>query len=57
MTASGTLDSWFGYGHTIREDIEFRSNSVGLDTGAYLHGRLSALAIEGGAQWFLEATC
>lgn len=45
------------HGHTISEDIEIRPNRVGLDTGAYLHGRLSALAIEGGAQWFLEATC
>lgn len=43
------------HGHTISEAVDIRSNRVGLDTGAYLHGRLSALAIEGNAQWFLEA--
>lgn len=43
------------HGHTISETIDIRSNRVGLDTGAYLHGRLSALAMEGSSQWFLEA--
>lgn len=43
------------HGHTISENVDIRSNRVGLDTGAYLHGRLSALAVEGSAQWFLEA--
>lgn len=34
------------HGHTIRDDVERRHNRIGLDTGAYLTGRLSALRIE-----------
>lgn len=35
------------HGHTIREDVERRHNRIGLDTGAYLTGRLTALRLEG----------
>jgi len=34
------------HGHTICEDVEVRHNRIGLDTGAYRTGLLSALAIE-----------
>jgi len=43
------------HGHTIREQIEERANRIGIDTGAYRHGVLSALALEGEARWFLQA--
>lgn len=42
------------HGHTICQDVELRSNRAGIDTGAYLHGKLSALALEGSSRWFLE---
>lgn len=35
------------HGHTITEDPEFRPNRIGIDTGAYDSGVLTALAIEG----------
>lgn len=44
------------HGHTISQDVELRSNRAGVDTGAYLHGKLSALALEGCSRWFLEVT-
>lgn len=43
------------HGHTIREKVEQRGNRIGIDTGAYRSGVLTALALEGTDQWFLEA--
>lgn len=34
------------HGHTISDDIEVKHNRIGLDTGAYKTGRLSAVCIE-----------
>lgn len=36
------------HGHTITGEPEFRPNRIGIDTGAYESGVLTALAIEGG---------
>jgi serine/threonine protein phosphatase 1 len=35
------------HGHTIRPEIEERSNRIGIDTGAYATGVLTALVIDG----------
>lgn len=42
------------HGHTICEDIDERPNRIGIDTGAYRSGRLSAIGIEGTDRWFLQ---
>ena len=42
------------HGHTIRSEIEARPNRIGIDTGAYRSGILTALAIEGGHSWSLD---
>lgn len=42
------------HGHTIREAIEERSNRIGIDTGAYRTGVLTALGIEGRERWYLQ---
>lgn len=42
------------HGHTISEAVEERSNRIGIDTGAYRSGVLTAMAIEGGKRWFLD---
>ena len=36
------------HGHTITEDVEERVNRIGIDTGAYASGKLTALGLEGG---------
>ncbi|MDB5662132.1 MAG: hypothetical protein JWM38_559 [Sphingomonas bacterium] len=41
------------HGHTISREPEVRSNRIGIDTGAYLSGTLTALGLEGGDRWFL----
>lgn len=35
------------HGHTITQDAEFRRNRIGIDTGAYQSGRLTAIVLEG----------
>jgi serine/threonine protein phosphatase 1 len=42
------------HGHTIRPEVEVRANRIGIDTGAYRSGVLSALAIEGAESWLLD---
>ena len=41
------------HGHTITEAPVIRSNRIGIDTGAYRNGRLTALALEGETRWLL----
>lgn len=42
------------HGHTITEDIDERPNRLGIDTGAYATGRLTAVALEGDRRWYLQ---
>jgi serine/threonine protein phosphatase 1 len=42
------------HGHTISEQVDERSNRIGIDTGAYRTGVLTALAIEGGERWLID---
>lgn len=42
------------HGHTITDEVEERHNRIGIDTGAYATGNLTALAIEGTDRWFLD---
>jgi serine/threonine protein phosphatase 1 len=52
-------DASFGrivvHGHTIAEEPVVRRNRIGIDTGAYTSGRLTALVIEG-TEWFFLQT-
>ena len=42
------------HGHTIAEDVEERANRIGIDTGAFASGRLTALGLQGSDRWFLQ---
>lgn len=42
------------HGHTITETVDERPNRIGIDTGAYRTGVLSALALEGNQRWILS---
>ena len=42
------------HGHTISEEVELLPNRIGIDTGAYRSGILTALAIEGAEQWLID---
>jgi serine/threonine protein phosphatase 1 len=43
------------HGHTITDAVDVRANRIGIDTGAYQSGRLTALGLEGADQWLVEA--
>lgn len=42
------------HGHTITDEPEFRDNRIGIDTGAFVSGRLTALGLEGTERWLIE---
>lgn len=42
------------HGHTIRSEVEMRPNRIGIDTGAYKSGVLTALAIDRSENWLLD---
>ncbi len=42
------------HGHTIAPEVEVLAHRIGIDTGAYETGRLTALGLEGEVRWFLE---
>jgi len=41
------------HGHSITEDVDLRPNRIGIDTGAFASGRLTAIGLEGEERWFL----
>lgn len=43
------------HGHTVSDRVCFRPNRIGVDTGAYRTGRLSAVGLEASEQWTVEA--
>jgi serine/threonine protein phosphatase 1 len=42
------------HGHTISSEVEERPNRIGIDTGAYRTGVLTAVAIEGSERWLID---
>lgn len=50
----GDLEKIVVYGHTIYGDVEERGSRIGIDTGAYASGKLTAVALEGGERWYLQ---
>lgn len=50
----GDLEKVIIYGHTIYDEVEQRGSRIGIDTGAYASGRLTAIGLEGGQRWLLQ---
>lgn len=44
------------HGHSVTLEVEQRPNRIGIDTGAYTSGVLTALCLEDDQRWFLTAT-
>jgi serine/threonine protein phosphatase 1 len=42
------------HGHSITEKIDVRANRIGIDTGAFSTGKLTAIGLEGDERWFLS---
>lgn len=43
------------HGHTIDKAVQLRTNRIGIDTGAYIHGLLTTLCLEGTTRRLIEA--
>jgi serine/threonine protein phosphatase 1 len=43
------------HGHSISDGADIRHNRIGIDTGAYRSGRLTALGLEGTNRWLLTS--
>ncbi|MGV3511286.1 MAG: metallophosphoesterase family protein [Novosphingobium sp.] len=43
------------HGHTITDEPVLRPNRIGIDTGAFASGKLTALGLEGDERWLLTA--
>jgi serine/threonine protein phosphatase 1 len=55
LSHSEPLERVVVHGHTISEAPEVRANRIGIDTGAYASGCLTALVLEGTTHRFIEA--
>lgn len=42
------------HGHTIADDLDVQPHRIGIDTGAYATGRLTAIGLEGAEMWRLQ---
>lgn len=50
----GDLEKVVVYGHTIYPEVDERGSRIGIDTGAYASGQLTAIGLEGGERWYLQ---
>ncbi len=55
LSHQGRHEFFVVHGHTVTPQVEELENRIGLDTGAYLTGRLSAVGLEDERRWFLAA--
>lgn len=55
LSHSGGFEKVIVHGHTIFEDVEQRPDRIGIDTGAFRHGRLTALVLEGEGRRYIQA--
>lgn len=49
----GRYDRFVVHGHTVSDQADIRANRIGIDTGAYRSGRLTALVLERDTRRFL----
>ncbi|HWV12117.1 MAG TPA: metallophosphoesterase family protein [Sphingobium sp.] len=42
------------HGHSITEEVDEQANRIGIDTGAWKSGKLTAIGLQGTERWFLQ---
>lgn len=42
------------HGHTVTDEPEFKTNRIGIDTGAFKSGKLTAVGLESTGRWLLS---
>lgn len=54
LDCAGPLEKIIVHGHTITEKVEETPCRIGIDTGAYMSGRLTAMGFEGDQRWTIQ---
>jgi len=54
LSHQGTFPGFVVHGHTVTAEPDTRTNRIGIDTGAYMSGRLTALGLEGTERWIIQ---
>lgn len=57
LSSTGDFGAVIVHGHTISDRVELRPNRIGIDTGAYKSGALTAIGLAGTDQWVVQACC
>ncbi|MYL97351.1 serine/threonine protein phosphatase [Novosphingobium sp. FGD1] len=55
LSHRGDYGGFVVHGHTITPEPDICGNRIGIDTGAFLHGTLTAIGLQGEERWFLQA--
>ncbi|WP_404480587.1 metallophosphoesterase [Novosphingobium sp. BL-52-GroH] len=56
LSHRGDFGAFVVHGHTITPEPEVCANRIGIDTGAFLHGTLTAIGLQGEDRWFIQAS-
>lgn len=56
LSHKGDFGAFVIHGHTITEEPDVCTNRIGIDTGAFATGTLTAIGLEGTDRWFLQAS-
>lgn len=56
LSHAGPYEKVVVHGHSIADEPQDMGNRIGIDTGAYMSGRLTALVLEGSGRRYIE-TC
>jgi serine/threonine protein phosphatase 1 len=51
---AGQFEKIIVHGHTISDAVELKPYRIGLDTGAYASGKLTAMGFEGDQRWVID---
>jgi serine/threonine protein phosphatase 1 len=55
LSHAGDFGGVIVHGHTVTDGPEMLANRIGIDTGAYMSGTLTAIALEGTQRWLIQA--
>ncbi len=56
LSHDAPLEKMIVHGHSISRSVEERAHRIGIDTGAYATGKLTAVVLEGNSRRFIETT-
>jgi len=56
LNSNAVFEKIVVHGHSISDEVEERGRRIGIDTGAYASGRLTAMGFEGPDRWVLQTS-